>query len=749
MMAGGFGGAVKLTGESEYRQALNLITQNLKEVASQMSVVSASFDATDRSEEALSAKTTVLNEKLEQQTTKLNVLKEQYAAMSQQYEQQTQKHTALVQTYEAEKTKLDEIGRTLGVASKEYQDQREKVTGLAQDVDKSTKAQNLNEIAMSKMRTEINSTGAECAKTAKEIDELGNEAEESGKKANDATNGGWSVFKQVIANLATQAINAALDGLKKLGEAMVAVGKQALDSYAEYEQLAGGVETLFGDSAATVMAYAEDAYKTAGISANQYMSQITSFSATLLQGLGGDTAKAAEMGNMAVTDMADNANKLGTDLTSIQNAYQGFAKQNYTMLDNLKLGYGGTAAEMARLINDSGVLGNSVKVTASDVKNIPFDTIIQAIHNIQTNIGITGTTTAEAMGTISGSAGSMKAAWANMLTGMANENANFEKLASAWVSSVAATISNIVPRISTVMTGMANVIRTVIPQLLQSVIPMITSQLPNIVNAVQSIISAVLALLPQIMPVISSLIPTIVQTLIGMLPQVLNAGIQILLALINGISQSIPQLVAMLPQVITSIVQTLMQNLPQIIQTGMSLLIALAQGLIQAIPQLVMQLPQIISAIVTGLLQGVQQMGQVGLDLVKGLWNGINDATEWVLDKIKGFGKSILDGIKRFFGIQSPSKVMRDQVGRYLAEGIGEGFTEEMEDVSKEMAGAIPSSFDVNPAVYGSAAGGRMRGGYIEMVEAFKEALADMKIELDDEVAGRFVDQTVTRLIYS
>ena len=171
----------------------------------------------------------------------------------------------------------------------------------------------------------------------------------------------------------------------------------------ESVELVGGVETLFGESSDAVLEYANEAYKTAGISANQYMEQVTGFSATLLQGLEGDTARAAEVADIAVKDMADNANKMGTSLSSIQNAYQGFAKDNYTMLDNLKLGYGGTASEMARLLNDSGVLGDSIEVTAQTVKDVPFDKVIEGIHVIQQNIGITGTTTKEAMETISGS----------------------------------------------------------------------------------------------------------------------------------------------------------------------------------------------------------------------------------------------------------------------------------------------------------------------------------------------------------
>ena len=334
----GFGGAVKLTGESEYRKALQQINQSLKETSAEMKAVSSAYASNDKSQSAVSAKTEVLNKKLQEQNQKLNTLKAQYQAMTAQYSQQTAKHTALVNEYNKEKQKLDEIGKTLGTTSQEYQDQKAKVDGLAQEVKKSTQAQDANEKSMSKMRTEIHNAQADCNNTARELDNLGKEALESGKDAEKAGDG-FTVFKGVLANLASQAIVGAVNGLKQLGGAMINVGKQALESYAEYEQLVGGVETLFGKSAPTVQKYAENAYKTAGMSANEYMSTVTSFSASLLQGLGGDTEKSAQYADKAIKDMSDNANKMGTSMESIQNAYQGFAKGNYTMLDNLKLGW--------------------------------------------------------------------------------------------------------------------------------------------------------------------------------------------------------------------------------------------------------------------------------------------------------------------------------------------------------------------------------------------------------------------------
>lgn len=471
----GFGGAVKLTGESEYRKALQRITQNLKEVTAEMNVVSSSYDKNDKSAKALSAQSEVLTKKLSEQTNKLTTLKAQYSAMTKQYSDNTAKHNQLVSTYEKEKAKLDELEKTVGKTSTEYQTQKAKVTELATEVRKSTQAQDANEKSMSKMRVEISNAQADCNKTARELDHLGNEAEEAGKDAENAGEG-FTVFKGILADLASRAIQSAVSGLKKLGGSLINIGKQAYSSYAEYEQLAGGVETLFGESSDKLMEYANVAYKTAGLSANQYMEQATSFSATLLQGLGGDTAKAVEYANMAIIDMSDNANKMGTDMGMIQNAYNGFAKQNYTMLDNLKLGYGGTQKEMARLINDSGVLGDSIEVTADTVKDVPFDKVIEAIHKVQTEIGITGTTSKEAADTISGSGGSMKAAWDNLLVGIADDNQEIGPLLDALVESVVTAGKNMVPRVKEIISGLGEAVK----EIWNEVIPELAKEFPQL-----------------------------------------------------------------------------------------------------------------------------------------------------------------------------------------------------------------------------------------------------------------------------
>ena len=285
----------------------------------------------------------------------------------------------------------------------------------------------------------VSKSAKDTAETLEDVDKkadgAGDSVEDAGQAAKNADSG-FTTWKATLANLASTAITKVISGCTQLAEKMADVTKSAVGHYAEYEQLVGGVETLFKDSSGKLIDYAEKAYKTAGMSSNQYMDTATSFAASLIQGLGGDTAKAVELTNLAITDMSDNANKMGTDICSIQDAYQGFAKQNYTMLDNLKLGYGGTQSEMIRLINDSGVLGEKIE----SLDNVTFDQMIEAIHKIQDNLGITGTTALEAGTTISGSWSSVQALFENILTKVGSKLAptvmGFLQQLSDWMETI-------------------------------------------------------------------------------------------------------------------------------------------------------------------------------------------------------------------------------------------------------------------------------------------------------------------------
>lgn len=315
------------------------------------------------------------------------------------------------------------------------------------------------------------------------------------KVAAKISNFGSSVLK-VFSTIAKAGVAAA--GVAAAG--VTAIVKASVDQYSDYEQLVGGVETLFKDSSGKVINYANIAYQSAGLSANRYMDTVTSFSASLLQGLSGDTEAAADIANQAIVDMADNANKMGTDISRIQDAYQGFAKQNYTMLDNLKLGYGGTATEMARLINDSGVLGDTMLVTAENVNEVSFDKMIEAIHVIQDNLGITGTTALEAASTIQGSVSSMKAAWQNLLTGVADDTQDFGQLVDVFVDSVGTAANNIAPRIEIALEGVGKLIEKLAPIIAEKLPEIASNVLPSMISAAETLFNSVVSVAKDYLP---------------------------------------------------------------------------------------------------------------------------------------------------------------------------------------------------------------------------------------------------------
>lgn len=396
--------------------------------------------------------------------------------------------------------------------------------------------------------------------------------------------------------------------------AVSALSVSAVKSYAEYEQLVGGVETLFKDSNNIVMEYAANAYETAGMSANSYMETVTSFSASLLQGLGGDTKQAAEIANLAVTDMSDNANKMGTDISSIQDAYQGFAKQNYTMLDNLKLGYGGTQTEMIRLINDSGILEEKI----DSLDNITFDQMIQAIHAVQTDMGITGTTALEASTTIEGSVNSAKAAWSNLVTGIADDNQNFDELVNNFVDSVAIAADNLLPRIEIGINGIGILIETLLP--------IIVNRIPIILNGV----------LPDLIQAGINMINSLVEGVEQNLPQIMNAGVSILSSLIDGIITCIPLLGSLAYNVITTLLEGIEQNLPQIMDTGKRL--------------------------VDGFLKGISESFPGVGSFLQGLFNGVSESLEPIIDGLVSRFSKLFDT----FNDADPDKMYK--VGKAIGE---------------------------------------------------------------------------------
>ena len=892
----GFGSSIKLEGESEYRRALQQINQSLREVGSEMKVVSSSFDKNDKSAQAMAQRSDVLNKKLEEQKNKLGILTQKYNEMNATYGKNSTAQKQLTDELTKERAKLDEIGSTLGKTSKEYQEQQKVVNDLE------NKQMQYNN-AVSKAKTEMNQAQAEVNKTTRELDDLSKEEEDVTKKTKEVGDG-FTVFKGILANLGTQAINGAINGLKSMGSALLNVGKQAIESYAEYEQLAGGVETLFKDSAPIVQKYANEAYKTAGLSANQYMETVTGFSASLLQSLDGDTQKTAEYSNRAIIDMSDNANKMGTSMEMIQNAYQGFAKQNYTMLDNLKLGYGGTKEEMKRLISDSSKLTDVQKklgITV-DANDMSFGNIVNAISVMQTSMDISGystdqlkeklkdmslteeevtkvandmgvsyeeaskrmkdgtltvkdasillgTTARESATTIQGSVNSMKGAWSNLLTGMADDNADFEKLINNFVESVLTVGDNILPRIKTVITGIGKMVsgllKELVPQLVKEIPPLLQEMLPVLVDAVKVSLDAIIEVLPMIIDAISELIPQIIQALLEMLPQIIDVGIKGILSLIQGLTDALPTLIAMLPDIIMQIVNTLVDNLPQLIDTGIEMLNALVDGLIEALPTLIDYLPEIIDKVVMTLSDNMPKLVEAGITLTVKLAEGLIKALPQLISKIPQIMGSLMNGIINYYGklleigknllsklisgigsmlgslgakageigttIINKIKNIPSQMlnwGKDMIQGLINGITgmignvgkavgkvadkiknflhfsrpdegplreyeqwmpdfiqglsnsldkaspeliNQVKNLSNEMSQAMQPNMTINGSNFGETTSSNINtlANYNSLIEAFTEALEDMKIELDGEEVGSFVKKTVENAIYT
>jgi phage-related protein len=534
--------------------------------------------------------------------------------------------------------------------------------------------------------------------------------------------------------------SAAAAGLGAASAAVGALGKQALDAYANYEQLEGGVQTLFGDAQQKVLNNAAGAFEKAGMSSNQYMETVTSFSASLIQSLGGDTDKAADVANRAIIDMADNANKMGTSMEAIQNAYQGFAKQNYTMLDNLKLGYGGTKEEMERLLQDAATISG----VNYDISS--FADIATAIGVIQDKMGIANATQEEGATTISGSLGMLKASWENLVTGFGREDAPLDGLVENLMQSVGAVSDNIFPALQRITTAIGKAL----PQLVTKLSPMISKTLPELliailpaaISAATSIIMAIEqnwpTIITAILPALTEGIEQIGQMILTLLPILAETGLQILLTIANGIGESLPTLIPQIVNVMLAIVDVLTdsKNLSLLLDAAISIITGLTLGIAEALPILIEKIPMIIEKIEValsdptaltklfdaagliilklgeGLIYGIPKLleclgsimyslgkgaivainavidrfKEAGTMIVQGIWNGIQNAKDWIVEKIKSFGQSVIDIFREAWGIHSPSAVMAE-MGNFMGEGLAEGIAGSADSVMASVGG--------------------------------------------------------------
>lgn len=566
--------------------------------------------------------------------------------------------------------------------------------------------------------------------------ELGDETEKQGKEAGGKFGSG---FASVIGTAGKVMAGAVAAG------ATVATGivKSATESYSEYEQLVGGVETLFGDSANQVLGNAEQAFKTAGLSMNDYMETSIQSAASLINSLGGDQAEAARLMDMSITDMADNVNKMGTSMEGVQNAYRGFSRGNFTMLDNLALGFAGTKEGMQELLDK-----------AQDISGVKYDIssyadIVQAIHVVQDEMGITGTTSREASETIQGSLSAMESAWDNLLTGLGDKDADLSKMIDNLVGSAETFLQNMMPvaeqaltGISTLVANLAPVLAEKIPGLLQSVLPML---LTSGVQIIETLGQGILQAIPALMPTITDLIIQLANMLIELLPQLIEIGFQVILSLALGIAEALPELVPTIIDVILSISLYLLENIDILIDAAGQLIIGLAVGLVNAIPILIEKVPLILDALAQAfitagikllevgkeliniikkaidtygpilsakaqqlmadikakMMEKVKAFIDIGKNIVEGIKKGISNAwesfTKWVLSLLDG----MVDNITKFFKIGSPSKLMADKVGQWIPAGVAEGIQNGMGVLDDTIANMNSEMLEtaINPTV--------------------------------------------------
>lgn len=582
-MADNFGLKIGVEGEKEFKKSLAEINQSFKVLGSEMKLVSSQFDKNDNSAQALSARNMVLNKEIDAQKQKIETLRQALANASESFgetDRRTQNWQIQLNNAEAS------------------------LNGMEREL-------NSNNSALEQGKTDIEGTEKSLEKvdgrlddTAESADDMGDEIKDAGDKA-DKSKERFSKLGSVL-----KGVGVAMGAVVTVAAATaVKLGKEVVNAYADYEQLVGGVDTLFKGSSQKLQSYASNAYKTAGLSANDYMETVTGFSASLIQSLGGDTDKSVKYADMAITDMADNANKMGTDMSLIQNAYQGFAKQNYTMLDNLKLGYGGTKEEMQRLLSDAEKI-SGIKYDISS-----YADVVDAIHVMQESMDIAGTTAKEAKGTISGSVNALKSSVTNLVVGFGDANADLDVLCENVVTAFQTVLENISPIVENLISALPTVITT----LLESAGEMLPTVLETLAELFAQVLEGLLQLLPQLIPVAVSALLTITNAIVENLPLLIESATLLVATLVQGLADALPTLIPTTVNAVMTIVQGLLDSLPSILDVGLELVSALAQGILDALPDLISKLPQIIMGIVTFLLNSIPQIIQTGIKLLTSL----------------------------------------------------------------------------------------------------------------------------------
>lgn len=594
-MADNFGLKIGLEGEKEFKKALSEINQSFKVLGSEMKLVESAFAKNDNSVQALTARNQVLNREIEAQKQKIETLRAALANAAESFGENDRR----TQNWQIQ---LNNATATLNQMERELND---------------------NNTALNEADRHMDDVSDSAKDMGKEVDDAGDAADKSKGKF-EALSG---ILKGVGVAMAAVATAAAAAAVK--------LGKEVVSAYADYEQLVGGVDTLFKESSQELQAYAANAYKTAGMSANEYMETVTSFSASLIQSLGGDTAEAVKYADMAITDMSDNANKMGTDMGLIQNAYQGFAKQNYTMLDNLKLGYGGTQAEMERLLADAQA------ITGIEYNMDSFADVVSAIHVIQESMGIAGATAAEAEDTIEGSINSFKGALQNMIVGFGDANSDMTKLTNNMVSALKTVIKNITP----VIQNIVKVLPTVADALLQAVAELLPTLLESVTDLFEQLLNTIITLMPELIPAVVDGLLAIVDAIVDNLPLFVEVAVQAVVSVANGITKAIPKLLPSVLKAIQQVCKTLIENLPLLLNAVLELIKGLAQGIIDAIPIIIEALPELIQAVIDFLLEAIPQIIDTGIQLFTALVAALPTIIEAIVAAIPQIISSVIDAV--------------------------------------------------------------------------------------------------------
>lgn len=603
-------------------------------------------------------------------------------------------------------------------------------------------------------------------------EELGGEATSAGQNA------GGKIASAIKTAIAAAGIGAAL--------------KKSLLGGADLQQSIGGIETLFKDSANAVIENAKNAYKTAGMSANEYMETVTSFSASLLQGLGGDTAAAAEVADMALTDMADNANKMGTSMELIQNAYQGFAKQNYTMLDNLKLGYGGTQKEMARLLADAQKI-SGVKYDINSLSDI-----YNAIHVIQGEMGITGATAAEASETFSGSFASMKAAASNLMANLSLGEDIGPSLSNLEDTVHTFIVGNLFPMIGNILSSLPDVLSAALSTALSALnlatlnaeailkngLDLVYGLAEAIILAAPYLVDAGIGLMKEIGRVIittdwisvvtemvnnlrdgldlaageilgtdGNLIGSVCDSIRKNAPRIVQKGLDTIREFAAGLKDNLPELARAAGVVVADWLAEVGARLPDIFAKGLAMIGEFVAGAISAIPGVIKSAAEIISNFINGFSS--YDWKSIGLNIIEGIKNGLSAGLGAIADAAKNVAKSALDSAKKFLGIASPSKVMSEQVGKWIPAGIAAGIEGNMGEITSAMddiTAATATGF--NAQVSAAVTSGRvmlessesgenqaetLKDLYQSLPDILTEAISNMRLEVNGREFARLV----------